>query len=200
MNETEWLTITDDSLRQLVRIHEFASLRKLRLITAAVVRPLQTLPPDSHCWEQKACDDLIEAASDHPRPWPELEAELATSPGYWGFTHVLAADSVDQAAKDLRKLIILYPPRALWREFASLIHDVMGNPFRPITLDPVWRTSTVLTLADGIYADRAFDRLPILADALQDAGCENADVLEHCRGPGPHVRGCWVVDLVLGKS
>ena len=47
---------------------------------------------------------------------------------------------------------------------------------------------------------REFGNLPVLADALQDAGCENADVLDHCRGPGSHVRGCWVVDLVLGKE
>jgi hypothetical protein len=58
----------------------------------------------------------------------------------------------------------------------------------------------VVALARGIYADRAFDRLPILADALQDAGCENTDLLAHCRGEGPHVRGCWVVDLLLEKG
>jgi hypothetical protein len=83
---------------------------------------------------------------------------------------------------------------------ATLIRCVFGNPFRPVTLDPQWRTSTVVDLARGIYDDRAFDRMPILADALQDAGCDSADALDHCRGPGPHVRGCWVVDLVLGKE
>jgi hypothetical protein len=82
----------------------------------------------------------------------------------------------------------------------GLVRCVFGNPFRPVTADPAWITPTVRSLAEGIYADRAFDRLPILADALQDAGCDNADVLDHCRGPGPHARGCWVVDLVLGKE
>ena len=82
----------------------------------------------------------------------------------------------------------------------SLLFDIFGNPFRPVAIDPDWLTSTVVALARGIYDDRAFDRLPILADALQDAGCENADVLTHCRGDGPHVRGCWVVDLLLGKT
>ena len=67
-------------------------------------------------------------------------------------------------------------------------------------INPTWLTPDVVALARGIYAERAFDRLPILADALQDAGCDNADVLGHCRGPGPHARGCWVVDLVLGKE
>jgi hypothetical protein len=66
-------------------------------------------------------------------------------------------------------------------------------------LDPNWLTSTVRALADGTYEQKAFDRMPILADALQDAGCSDEQVLDHCRGPGPHVRGCWVVDLVLGK-
>jgi hypothetical protein len=55
-------------------------------------------------------------------------------------------------------------------------------------------------LASHIYDSRAFDRLPILADALEEAGCKDAEILAHCRGPGPHVRGCWVVDLVLGKE
>ena len=73
-------------------------------------------------------------------------------------------------------------------------------PLRPIPLDPSWLTYTVLTLAAGIYADRALDRLPIPADALQDAGCADADILGHCRSDGPHVRGCWAVDLVLGKG
>ncbi len=81
----------------------------------------------------------------------------------------------------------------------GLILCTLGNPFRPVTLEPAWLTSTVRSLAEGIYAERAFDRMPILADALEEAGCDNADLLAHCRGDGPHVRGCWVVDLVLGK-
>jgi len=80
---------------------------------------------------------------------------------------------------------------------AALVRDIFGNPFRPVTFDTKWRTSTVLALARGIYQERAFDRLPILADALQDAGCESPDILDHCRGPGPHARGCFVVDLLL---
>jgi hypothetical protein len=94
-------------------------------------------------------------------------------------------------------------PAAVAKEAVAqtvLVRDLFGNPLRPVTIDPNWITSTTVSLAEGIYQDRAFDRLPILADALQDAGCENADVLGHCRGEGPHVRGCWVVDLVLGKE
>jgi hypothetical protein len=80
------------------------------------------------------------------------------------------------------------------------VRDVFGNPFRPAVADPRWLTPTVLSLAGGIYTERAYDRLPVLADALQDAGCDSEEVLAHCRGAGPHVRGCWVVDLILGKE
>jgi hypothetical protein len=84
---------------------------------------------------------------------------------------------------------------------SALVRDIFGPlPFRPIALDRPWLTSTVTSLATAIYEERAFDRLPILADALEDAGCTNADILSHCRGPGPHVLGCWVVDLLLGKE
>lgn len=81
----------------------------------------------------------------------------------------------------------------------DLIRDIVGNPFRPVALDPVWLTPAVTALATGIYSDRSFDRLPVLAGLLKNAGCEHADILGHCRGPGQHVRGCWVVDLILGK-
>jgi len=65
---------------------------------------------------------------------------------------------------------------------------------------PQWRTSTAVTLAEQMYNSRDFAAMPILADAIQEAGCDNADILNHCRGNEPHVRGCWVVDLVLGKG
>jgi hypothetical protein len=80
------------------------------------------------------------------------------------------------------------------------LRDIFGNPFRPVTFDPNWRTTTAIQLAQQMYDSRDFSAMPILADALQDAGCDHADILDHCRGPSPHVRGCWVVDLVLGKS
>jgi hypothetical protein len=81
-----------------------------------------------------------------------------------------------------------------------LLRCVFSNPFRPVAVDPAWLTSTVLALAEGIYQDRAFDRLLVLADALMDAGCDNEDVLSHCRSDGVHDRGCWVVDLLTGRK
>jgi hypothetical protein len=83
---------------------------------------------------------------------------------------------------------------------ADILRDIFGNPFRPITFAPDWCTSTAVALARQMYDSRDFSAMPILADALQDAGCENTDILNHCRGEGPHVRGCWVVDQVLGKE
>lgn len=82
-----------------------------------------------------------------------------------------------------------------------LLRCVFGKPFLPpISLDPDWLTSNVVTLAEGMYQERGFKRMPILGDALEEAGCGNEDVLKHCRSEMPHVRGCWVVDLILGKS
>jgi len=83
---------------------------------------------------------------------------------------------------------------------ADLMRCVYGNPFRPASCEPTWITPTVLSLAQSIYTDRTFDQLPTLADELEKTGCANQEILGHCRGPGPHVRGCWVVDLMLGKG
>jgi hypothetical protein len=92
----------------------------------------------------------------------------------------------------------------LWNpEELALIRCVFGNPFRPPSQDASWATGNgggAIQLAQAIYDERAFDRMPILADALEDAGCTNQDILAHCRGGAEHVRGCWVVDLLLAKS
>ncbi|MBP3960375.1 hypothetical protein J8F10_34535 [Gemmata sp. G18] len=81
------------------------------------------------------------------------------------------------------------------------MRDIIGNPFRPVTPDPEWLTSTVTALASQMYTSSDFSAMPILADALQDAGCDNTDVLNHCRdADATHVRGCWVVDMMLGKE
>ena len=82
----------------------------------------------------------------------------------------------------------------------TLARDIFGNPFRPVTFDPAWRTSETISIAGRMYDSRDFSAMPILADALEEAGCTNPDLLLHCRELGVHVRGCWVVDLVLGKS
>lgn len=82
-----------------------------------------------------------------------------------------------------------------------LIREIFGPlPFRLVSLDPSWLTTNVREISQAIYDDRAFDHMPILADALMDAGCDSDEIIHHCRSDGPHVRGCWVVDLLLGNK
>jgi hypothetical protein len=95
---------------------------------------------------------------------------------------------------------LYYPSPKSGPEEAAHLRDIIGSPFRFKLIESGWRTSNVLALTATIYEERAFDRLPILADALMDAGCADESILSHCRSDGPHVRGCWVVDLVLGKT
>ena len=90
---------------------------------------------------------------------------------------------------------------------SDLLRDIFGNPFRPVSINPSWLTPTVSRLTATAYEERALPsgeldsaRLAMLADALEEAGCANTDILNHCRSEGPHVRGCWVVDLILGKQ
>lgn len=84
-----------------------------------------------------------------------------------------------------------------------LLRDIFGNPFRPVKVAPkwiAWNDRMVRRIAQSIYDERAFDRLPVLADALEEAGCGHEEILNHLRGTGPHVSGCWALDLVLGKE
>jgi hypothetical protein len=142
----------------------------------------------------------------------EWQIQCAGRAGYWaslsdaeswtGIDHVLslAADAVALAAvNDYDYDQVTKGAGEERAAQADLFRDVFGNPFCPVTVDPRWLTPDVVGLARGIYEDGAFERMPVLADALMDAGCADETILAHCRSAGPHVRGCWVVDLVLGK-
>ena len=90
---------------------------------------------------------------------------------------------------------------------AGLLRCIFGNPFRPVALDRSWKTPIALAIAQAAYEDRIVpaghlysDKLAVLADALEDGGCTDAAILGHLRGPGPHVRGCWALDLILGRE
>jgi hypothetical protein len=89
----------------------------------------------------------------------------------------------------------------------ALLRDICGNPFRPVPVSPGWQTPQVVALAQAAYDQRELPAgtldqacLAVLADALEEAGCTDLTILGHLRGPGPHVRGCWAVDLILGKG
>jgi hypothetical protein len=91
------------------------------------------------------------------------------------------------------------------KQLARVLREIVGNAFTPPRFEPAWRTADVVAIARGIFEDRAFDRMPILADALLDADCDEEAVLRHCRGTEigvekpQHFRGCWVIELILGR-
>ena len=162
---------------------------------------------------RSAVNELARALRSDSEPRAALDACLDLtrmavndSSAYWGCRSVasdvgrievlaLRAAKVEPSSAEYSAAL----GQALSRS-ASLSRDVFGNPFRPVAVDPAWRTDTALSLARGMYESRDFSAMPILADALQDAGCDNPDVLDHCRdAAATHVRGCWVVDLVLEK-
>jgi hypothetical protein len=143
------------------------------------------------------------AAAENASGRDDLGAETMAARAVWAAAgpdlDVIAAAE----AADLTNL-----PRARsgpWAEAftgAEILKDIVGNPFRPAPAPlaaEAWGSETALHLARGIYEARAFDLLPILADALEEAGCADAALLAHCRSGGAHVRGCWALDLVLGK-
>jgi hypothetical protein len=128
---------------------------------------------------------------------PDVVANAARLLRYREWATDIAPDELD-ATEYLNPLLNFSPQRDHPQQ-AALLRCVAGYPLDPPAFDPAWQTSDAVSLAAGIYAEEAFDRLPILADALMDAGCSDDRLLSHLRSAGPHVRGCWVVDLVLGK-
>jgi hypothetical protein len=161
--------------------------------------------------EERARLALLEAVR-RPIP-PRLRRE---SPGLWkdpereaaeaafnvvgagaggGHAHVAMRSSVGDADTAARREWL-----GQRRALARLFREIFGNPFRVVECNKKWRTDIVVLLARQMFESRDFSVMPILADALEDAGCAEEQILDHCRGPGPHVRGCWVVDLLLGKA
>jgi hypothetical protein len=215
VTEAEWLAC-DDTERMLTFLCEKTTDRKRRLFAVACCLRVRNVMTDKAYLAVTAAelfaDGLLSdramhaawAAVGHPKS--EVRRYAATSaravscsPGYDGTAHAVA--SVLNAVVAHARPADADRARRIERAAqAELAREVFGNPFRAAVLDPSWLTSTVLALARGIYDDRAFDRLPILADALEEAGCDDAEVLLHCRGPGPHVRGCWVIDGLLGNG
>jgi hypothetical protein len=232
VTEQEWLTCTDptpmltysEPTPLLQFLQDKASERKLRLFGCACCRRIWHLLIDER--NRKAVEaaeqyadgkadkhelDMayeagFEAASSFPieepeEPFPPAANAAAAAfvstcwvndANFWQLFRWAADASGEPTARSCQ---------------AALLHDLLGNPFRPVTIKPTWRTPTVTSLAQAAYEERSLPsgeldaaRLAILADALEEAGCDNTDILNHCRQPGEHVRGCWVVDLVLGKE
>jgi hypothetical protein len=225
MTEEEWLTATDPA-PMLEWLRGRASERKLRLFACACCWDTshslwskfgnQAVSVAARFAEGVAIVDELE--SIRAAIYQELRPNMYGDEPVWDPTWWACDPTIDRGAVGCAfyasnrgvGLPLDLPDydsefervHSIERQFqADLLRELFGNPFRPITLDPAWLTSTVVALARGIYDEKAFDRMPILADALQDAGCEDEAILTHCRDEkGVHVRGCWVVDLVLGKA
>ncbi len=200
--------------------------RKLRLFAVACCRRVWDLITDPAAQrlvelteqfadgviDREALRDVWSEAPDHPRAERATKQAAAFDCASWR----AATDSYTRAAHDAETAVgeaINEPdsPEVRVRKFElrgrersaqlHLLREVLGNPFRPTPFVPTWRTDTAILLARQVYESHDFSAMPILADALQDVGCDSADVLDHCRDANQvHVRGCWVVDLVLGKS
>jgi hypothetical protein len=218
MTESEWLACTNLNQMQIWIFHTgvHPSSRKNKLFEVACCRQIWHIITDTRC---RRAIEVAEQFADGMASENELAAARSalrvrrsrvTTAGQ--LAESVAGGNTSFSEWGVRKLALRHAgldPKdeaadaAAMSQQADLYRDIIGNPFRPLNIDPTWlswRDGTVVKLARAIYDERAFDRLPILADALEDAGCTNNDILDHCRNPGPHVRGCLVVDLLLGKS
>jgi hypothetical protein len=205
MTEAEWLVCDDTPPMWLFVVSEPFSARKVRLFGVAYCRLLRQSADFRNAVEFESAAELV---ADGLLSIEEARASVRSE---WGdrFFQGLLADDLDSGSAfhgGVRRILALSALQPLddagnqLPTVPDLFREVFGNPFRPVTFSPDWRTDTATTLARQMYESRGFSAMPILADALQDAGCENEDILDHCRDPGPHVRGCWVLDLVLGKE
>jgi hypothetical protein len=228
MNESEWLTSNDPAL--MVRyVHAHTSIRKLRLFACACCRRIWHLLADERAQhavqivEAVADRHVSENALD--RAQKSLRELCSRGPAYratweiaWDDFQATVTSCAEAAQRGLlgsALQAVADPWTMSWEEYqtierrvraevlgvqATLLREVIGNPFRPATVDPAWQRPKIVEEVSLIYYAQDFSRLPALADELEAAGCADAAFLGHCRQPGEHVRGCWVVDLLLGKE
>ena len=212
MNEQEWLT--GDLHQSLELLHGRGSDRKLELFSCACCRRVWHYLDEADREFVESAERIVEGTGttlDVARV-EEVEGNWHTPRTDAGrFLGCLFHGRVSRTPVQIQWFLshIHQPGEGRNTESSRvellsqilLLRDIFGNPFRTIAFNAAWRTSDVMLLANGIYAERAFDRMPILADALQDAGCDSDDILNHLRdATATHVRGCWALDLVLGKE
>jgi hypothetical protein len=222
MTEAEWLECSDPT-PMLEFLRGKASDRKLRLFGCACVRRVWHLLTDAR---SRDAVEIAEAYADRLTNHARLirardearEAKRQIMPPAqvvaWRGT-CAAQDATRDTGRSAALNCMAESSRAVnlrdtnhcdpteLQQQTPILHCIFGNPFRPVPLSPawlVWNDGTIPKLAQAIYDERRFQDLPILADALEEAGCNDADILTHCRSEGPHVRGCWLLDLLLGKK
>jgi hypothetical protein len=182
MTDAEWLECAEPQA-MLDSLRGKASERKLRLLACGCVRRM---------WRylDSPTRQALEYQESHADGGEGREHAVSGQRSHW----------ITGSARDAAGYAIRTFGRPETKARADLLRCVFGNLSCSVTLSQKWLTTLATKLANAIYDDHAFDRLPILADALEDAGCTDADILNHYRQPGPHARGCWVVDLLLGKE
>jgi hypothetical protein len=186
-----WSLLTDERSRRAVEISEqYADGRTTRSELSA-----------AH--EGASGAATAATVTDYRMPG-DAPALFATAAAVCASSRERIANNAVSAASSAHTAVVCARPGGGGKERrfqCELLHDIFGNPFRPVAFSPSWRTDTAVALARQMYGSRNFGAMPILADALQDAGCDNEDVLHHCRETtAAHVRGCWVVDGVLASG
>jgi hypothetical protein len=222
VNENDWLTSTDPQ-PMLEYLGDQMTSRKLRLFAVACCRRMWPLLTDAR---SRACVEVAERFADGEATDDELQEAYTqalfpvdqlfeSNEHHSAFAALCASRTaiVSSPALDFRSFTACDVARDVAGEVLAavaerkaqcrLLRDIFVDPFRPVTLDHVWvlwNGGAVRKIAEAIYGERDFQRLPILADALMEAGCADATVLDHCRSESVHVRGCWLVDFLLGKE
>jgi hypothetical protein len=219
MDEVTWTTC-DDHCALLRYIQAHASTRKLRLFLCGCCRVIwnrievENLRSAVELAERLADREALPVEAEYQMTQilqtlqaPDVERERhglgRDQPASWQsgvFFHCKTTLHKDATLRGLGHLSV-WSHSAYLTELnpSKVLRCVFGNPYRLVSLVEDWLTSTVIALARQMYDSRDFCPMPILADALQDAGCDNEEILQHCRGSGPHVRGCFLIDLLLGK-
>jgi hypothetical protein len=204
-----WPLITGDPGRQAVVVAERfadgqATLDDLRKVRLASTSPVATAAADDQAWvagERTAAAAIEWQASGDAVVHQAVEEAVrnAVARGLGGAARREVRRRAEvQARRELQKACVQNRQRQ-----CDLLRDLFGNLFRPVSLPSAllrWEDGTLVKLALGIYADRRFLDLPILADALEEAGCQESALLAHCRSGGEHARGCWAVDSLLNKA
>ena len=218
MTEADWLACSDpESMLQFLCAGQVSD-RKLRLLACACCRRVWDRLTDPR--SRRAVEVAERFADSRATPHELGEARVhavapmggASTAAYWATNKKMSGPicNVLAAAASPAQQEVWISEAAWEAELTArtgrqvrLVHEVMGNPFRPRRLEPgwlAWGCGLVRHLAEGIYEEQGFERMGVLGDALEDAGCNDEDVLAHCRQGREHVRGCWVLDLILGKG